>query len=46
MDPQTAGYDPSVLIEYMAAINVPYFYESENLIEKAQQNNCGEVCSV
>ncbi|KNC47025.1 selenocysteine lyase [Thecamonas trahens ATCC 50062] len=49
VDPQTEAYDPSVLIPYMAALGVPYFYEKEDLIEQAKTNQDGgavtSICS-
>lgn len=29
VDPQTPEYDPSVLIDYLKGLGVPYFYESQ-----------------
>lgn len=37
VDPQTPEYDPSPLKDYMAALGVPYFYESQPIIELAAQ---------
>ena len=39
VDPQTEAYDPSVLIPYMKALGVPYFYESEPIVEMAKFSN-------
>lgn len=29
VDPQTPSYDPSPLKQYLASLNVPYYYESQ-----------------
>ena len=29
VDPQTASYDPSPLIPYLAALKIPYFFEKQ-----------------
>ena len=36
VDPQVAEYNPKPLVEYMKSINVPYWIESEPLIERAE----------
>lgn len=35
VDPQTPEYDPSVLIDYLKGLGVPYFYESQAIIAQA-----------
>lgn len=35
VDPQTPSFDPSPLKDYMKALNVPYYYLSEGIIERA-----------
>ncbi len=35
VDPQSPEYDPSPLKPYMAALGIPYFYESQNIVEQA-----------
>ena len=35
VDPQTAAYDPSALVPYLAALGVPYFYERQRIVAKA-----------
>mgnify|MGYP000939451216 CR=1 FL=1 len=49
VDPQTPEYDPSVLIKYLASLGVPYFYESQGIIEQAscsmQKNSICSFCS-
>ncbi|CAG9313841.1 unnamed protein product [Blepharisma stoltei] len=37
VDPQTPEYDPSPLKDYLATLQVPYFYESQPIIELAAQ---------
>jgi len=36
VDPQAPEYDPSPLKAYMKALGVPYFYESQNVLETAK----------
>jgi tRNA 2-thiocytidine biosynthesis protein TtcA len=38
VDPQVEGFDPSVLKPYMAALGVPYFYETQPIMEQARAN--------
>ena len=38
VDPQVEGFDPSVLKSYMADLGVPYYYESQPVMEQARQN--------
>ncbi|RLN93738.1 hypothetical protein BBJ28_00014091 [Nothophytophthora sp. Chile5] len=46
VDPQTASFDPSPLKEYMRALGVPYYYLSENIIERATCELSGDsLCS-
>lgn len=46
VDPQTASFDPSPLKDYMKALGVPYFYLSENIIERAACELMGDsICS-
>lgn len=37
VDPQSAAFDPSPLKPYMAALGVPYFYESQPIVEEAKK---------
>uniref|UniRef100_A0A6T6TEL6 tRNA(Ile)-lysidine/2-thiocytidine synthase N-terminal domain-containing protein n=1 Tax=Amorphochlora amoebiformis TaxID=1561963 RepID=A0A6T6TEL6_9EUKA len=37
VDPQAPEYDPSPLKEYMKEKGVPYFYESQNILETAKK---------
>lgn len=42
IDPKTVEYDPSPLKGYLKELGVPYFYEVDNLVERAEksmQNN-------
>jgi len=38
VDPQIQGFDPSPLKQYLSALNIPYFYESQAIMEQAQQH--------
>ena len=38
VDPQVEGFDPSTLKPYMAALGVPYAYESQPIREQAQRH--------
>lgn len=42
IDPQSPEYDPSPLKPYMAALGVPYFYESQPIVEQAQAHMDGD----
>ena len=49
IDPQAAEYDPSPLIKYLSALNVPYFYVRDPIVERAgtcmQNNSICAFCS-
>ncbi|KDO22160.1 hypothetical protein SPRG_12658 [Saprolegnia parasitica CBS 223.65] len=46
VDPQTPSFDPSPLKAYMKALNVPYFYLSENIVERAMcEMNGDSLCA-
>ncbi|CAH0490865.1 unnamed protein product [Peronospora farinosa] len=46
VDPQTPSFDPSPLKEYMRTLDVPYYYLSENIIERATcEMNGDSLCS-
>ncbi|KAG2377967.1 hypothetical protein C9374_008589 [Naegleria lovaniensis] len=45
VDPQTASYDPSPLINYCKQLGVPYFYESQSVIEGAKECNASSICA-
>ncbi|XP_061164658.1 uncharacterized protein LOC133173684 [Saccostrea echinata] len=46
VDPQTPSYDPSPLKQYLASLNVPYFYESQCIMDQAKSlENCASICS-
>jgi tRNA 2-thiocytidine biosynthesis protein TtcA len=42
VDPQSPEFDPSPLKAYMAALGVPYFYESQPIVEQAEANLRGD----
>ena len=37
IDPEIEGFDPSVLKEYLAELEVPYFYESNDMVKQAEE---------
>eukprot|EP01087_Luapelamoeba_hula_P007316 TRINITY_DN1790_c1_g1_i16.p1 TRINITY_DN1790_c1_g1~~TRINITY_DN1790_c1_g1_i16.p1 ORF type:complete len:881 (-),score=187.71 TRINITY_DN1790_c1_g1_i16:2093-4735(-) len=45
VDPQTDAYDPSPLIPYMAKLGVPYFFESQPIIDIAKDKGASSICS-
>lgn len=46
VDPEIPGFDPSPLKEWCAKMDVPYFYESENIMELAEARMQGNsFCS-
>ncbi|KAL0484979.1 ttcA [Acrasis kona] len=45
VDPQTDAYDPSPLKKYLAKLGVPYFFESQNIIEVAKDCQATSICS-
>ncbi|RUS69527.1 hypothetical protein EGW08_022710, partial [Elysia chlorotica] len=47
VDPMTASYDPSPLKQYLASLKVPYFYESQCILETAEKlpYECASICS-
>lgn len=42
VDPRSPEYDPSPLKAYMADLGVPYFYESQPIVESASQHMKGD----
>jgi tRNA 2-thiocytidine biosynthesis protein TtcA len=42
VDPQSPAYDPSPLRAYMAALGVPYFYESQPIVASAAAHMQGD----
>mmetsp|Transcript_1730 Transcript_1730/g.2173 ORF Transcript_1730/g.2173 Transcript_1730/m.2173 type:complete len:340 (-) Transcript_1730:506-1525(-) len=38
IDPKTVEYDPSPLKDYLKKLGIPYFYEVDNLIERAEKS--------
>uniref|UniRef100_A0A7S1KL75 Aminotransferase class V domain-containing protein n=1 Tax=Percolomonas cosmopolitus TaxID=63605 RepID=A0A7S1KL75_9EUKA len=45
VDPQTDSYDPAPLKKYLKALNVPYYFESQNVIELAKEKCATSICS-
>ena len=37
VDPEIEGFDPSVLKKYLAELEVPYFYESNDMVKQAEE---------
>jgi len=37
VDPEIEGFDPSVLKDYLAELNIPYFYESHDMTKQAEE---------
>lgn len=42
VDPQSPEFDPSPLKPYMAALGVPYFYQSQPIVEQAEAHMQGD----
>jgi len=42
VDPQSPEYDPSPLKAYLAELGVPYFYESQPIVESASEHMKGD----
>jgi tRNA 2-thiocytidine biosynthesis protein TtcA len=42
VDPQSPEYDPAPLKPYMAALDIPYFYESQPIVAEAQDKMQGD----
>ena len=42
VDPQSPDYDPTVLKPYLTSLGVPYFYESQPILEAAKQHMNGD----
>ncbi|CAH1777963.1 unnamed protein product, partial [Owenia fusiformis] len=47
VDPETPSYDPSPLKSYLASLGVPYFYESQCIMDSAMSlpYECASICS-
>jgi tRNA(Ile)-lysidine synthase TilS/MesJ len=47
VDPKTASYNPSSLKEYLAQLNVPYYYEEQGILQTAENlpYECASICS-
>jgi len=37
IDPEIEGFDPSTLKQYLAGLNIPYFYESHDMTRQAEE---------
>lgn len=42
VDPQSPDFDPSPLKGYMAELGIPYFYESQPIVEQAEKSMQGD----
>lgn len=38
VDPQIEGFDPGFLRDYVPALDIPYYYESQAIVERAKRN--------
>lgn len=45
VDPQTDSYDPKPLINYCKELGIPYFFESQGIIEGAKDCQATSICS-
>merc|ERR1712004_932416 len=45
VDPQTEAYDPSPLKNYFASLDIPYFYEEQNIVEEAKRVKPASICA-
>eukprot|EP01124_Arcella_intermedia_P028557 TRINITY_DN5829_c0_g1_i1.p1 TRINITY_DN5829_c0_g1~~TRINITY_DN5829_c0_g1_i1.p1 ORF type:complete len:984 (+),score=237.70 TRINITY_DN5829_c0_g1_i1:216-2954(+) len=45
VDPQTISYDPTPLIPYVKQLGVPYYYQSQGLIELAKETCPTSICA-
>lgn len=45
VDPQTDSYDPTPLKKYLKTLGVPYYFESQNVIELAKEKCATSICS-
>ena len=46
VDPMSEDFNPKPLINYMKDLNIPYFYESDKILEKAKLNlQKNSICS-
>lgn len=46
VDPKSASYDPRPLIPYLASLNIPYFYEQQEILKQAADlENLNSICS-
>ena len=37
IDPEIDGFDPSVLKTYLAGLDIPYFYEQNDMVKQAEE---------
>lgn len=37
IDPEIEGFDPSILKNYLAELDIPYFYESNDMVKQAEE---------
>jgi tRNA 2-thiocytidine biosynthesis protein TtcA len=42
VDPQIEGYDPRPLQEYIPSLGIPYYYQSQAIVERALKNMRGD----
>ena len=45
MNPQFPGFDPSPLVGYMKSLGIPYFFESQPLLDLATSTNPVSICA-
>lgn len=45
VDPQTEAYDPSPLKNYFTSLDIPYFYEEQNIVEEAKRVKPASICA-
>jgi hypothetical protein len=45
MNPNFSGFDPRPLIPYMKSLGIPYYFESQELLEEAQKCDPKSICS-
>ena len=45
VDPQADGFDPRPLVDYFAALGLPYFFEEQQILERAGLVNPDSICS-
>ncbi|MCL4145274.1 UNVERIFIED_CONTAM: hypothetical protein GTU68_045856, partial [Idotea baltica] len=46
VDPQSSSYDPRPLIPYLQSLNVPYYYEEQDILKQAMEmKDLNSICS-